>query len=105
MHAIPKKQLRPTNGNGVILDIDWFTEDPGDDRDVMPVLVDSILLPVPSVSAVTPDMVRDAIAKRLPEVEIELGVSANPPAATRAMLGKAIDASAIVAERQAVKRG
>lgn len=103
MHARPKK-LRDTDGHGVLLDIEWFREDPGDDRDIMPVLIDSVLIPAPSVEAVTPEILDEAIAKRLPAVQAEFGEAKEPPQVTRAMLGKVYDAAMIssrVASRKA----
>lgn len=103
MHARPKA-LRNTNGHGVLLDIEWFREDPGDDRDIIPILVDQVLIPAQSRDAVTPEMVDEAIARRLPSVEAEFGDTVEPPQETRAILGKVYDAAMIssrVASRKA----
>lgn len=103
MFARPKK-LRPTDGHGVILDLEWFDQDPGDDRDIQPVLIDQILIPAQSVEDVTAEVLDEAIARRLPSVEAEFGDTVEPPQETRAILGKVYDAAMIssrVASRKA----
>lgn len=111
MHAIPK-ELKPMAAGGVVLNIQWFIEDPGDDRDKQPDLHDQVLIHAPSVSAVTDEMIQGAIAKRLPDVQAELAPDDDePPEETRAMLGKVFDAAAVSAtveqrrDAKAVKRG
>lgn len=108
MHAIPKS-LQPMPGGGVVLNIQWFIEDPGDDRDKQPDLHDQVLIHAPSVGAVTDEMIEEAIAKRLPEVEAMYAPVEEPQQPARAMLGKVFDAAAVSAtvesRRQGVKRG
>lgn len=108
MHAIPKS-LQPMPGGGVVLNIQWFIENPGADRDKQPDLHDQVLIHAQSVADVTDEMVQDAIAKRLPDVAAQFAPIDEPPAKTRAMLGKVYDAAAVSAtvesRRQAVKRG
>ena len=86
--AIPKR-LRNTNGSGVVLDIEWFDEDPDENRDANPVLIDQILIPVPSVDRVTDEDIRSALDQRKGEVEVQIEPpSVQPRAAVRAMMGK-----------------
>ena len=106
MYAKPKNKLRETNGSGVILDVEWFAEDPTANDDVRPVLIDSILIPAPNARAVTDEMIEDAIAKRLGEVEVELAPTEEPTQKVKALLGKVHDAVAVrerVQQRRAAR--
>lgn len=89
LYAIPKR-LRDTNGSGVICDIEWYASDPSNDRDLQPVLIDQILLPVPSVDRVTDADIAEAMERREPEVEREIAPQLNEPSSprARAMIGK-----------------
>jgi len=88
MYCTPKG-LRDTENGGVILDILWFERDPEVEPDMQPVLVDQVLLPAASAALVTEAMVDEALNRRKPEVERMAAPPPTPPAAVRAMLGRA----------------
>ena len=103
-HARPKS-LQPTNGSGVVLNIEWFKEDPGDDRDIQPDLYDQALIPAASVEDVTDEMIADAIAQHLPVAEAEFAPKPEPSASASRSLGKVFDGRAVAQERRAAKGG
>lgn len=95
IYAIPKGLQPLGDGAGVALNIEWFTADPASDRSVTPDLVDQVLLHAATLDAVTAAMVQDAIAARLPAVELMLAPADEPPAAVRELLGSAVEGRAI----------
>lgn len=100
VYARPKLPLRNIPGSGVLLNIEWFKEDPGDDRDILPDFHGQALIPAPSVESVTEEMIEDAIASKVPEAEAELAPPPQPRAPVRAMLGKVYDAGQIATKAQ-----
>ena len=89
------RAIRPAGaGQGVIVDVQWFDQDPDADREIMPRLNDQITIPAPSPAAVTMDQLDQAIERRAAEIEAEL--SAAPPAA---------DVAAIVGQPRTRRNG
>lgn len=106
VYARPQNPLRETGGHGVLLDIAWYREDPGDDPDkiINVGTMTTALLYAPSAAAVTPEMIEDAIAEHRPMAEAELNPPPTaPPNVTRAVLGRVYDAGQIAMRAQARK--
>lgn len=102
VYARPQLPLKEIPGSGVLLNIAWYREDPGDDPDKI-ANVDfwgQAIIPAPSVDVVTQEMIEDAIAAKVPEAEAELAPPAQPRAQVRAMLGKVYDAGKIATKAQ-----
>ena len=85
------RELRGTNGSGVIVVIEWFDRDPGNDRDLQPILHDQVLIPAPDVASVTTEQLDAALVRREEELIAERAVAAAsaPNAAVAEMVGHA----------------
>ena len=90
MYAIVK-ELRETNGSGVIVLVEWFEDDPGDDRDMRPFLHDQLLIPAADVASVTPEQLDSALARREAELATERDAASRgtPNSTVAAMVGQA----------------
>lgn len=84
------KNLQETPGfGGVLVNIEWYERDPEEEPLLGPVLVDQLILPAPDVAHVSDGMLDEALNRRRAEVERMVAPPATPPAAVRAMLGRA----------------
>ncbi len=108
MAYVKPKELQPTNGNGVVLNLHCYKDDPTDNDDAQPDLYHQILIPAANIDAVTPEMVEDAIAKAKPDIDLSLAPPAEVPAGVRDMIGKPVSVDTIAKkaeQRRAAKRG
>ncbi len=84
------KSLQETDGfGGVLVNVEWYERDPEEEPLLSPVLVDQFILPAPDTAHVTDTMLDAALNRRRPEVEKMTAPTPTPPAAVRAMLGRA----------------
>lgn len=108
MTFVKPKELQETNGNGVVLNLHCFRNDPSEDDDMQPDLYYQVLIPAPNVEAVTADMVEDAIAAARPDIDIQIAPPKQAPASVRSMMSKVFDVDAIAdksAQRRKAKGG
>lgn len=111
VYAIPREDLHETDGHGVILEIEWYREDPKEKRNAAVDFLDQTTIYADSTEDVTDDMILEAVARRLPNAEAELAPKREPSASARQVLGQVFDASELVAEveqrraAKAVERG
>lgn len=104
----PQEELQETNGQGVILNLDCFIEDPEGKTSAQPDLYYQTLIAAPNAAQVTADMIEDAIAAAMPDIKIQIAPKKEAPAAAKAALGKVFDLDAVAeksAQRRAAKGG
>ncbi|HBY45326.1 MAG TPA: hypothetical protein DEU95_06350 [Chloroflexi bacterium] len=90
MYCIVKGLRDTAGGGGVIVDLYWYDRDPEDELlTITPVLVDQIILPAMDATHVTAAMLDEALNRRRPEVERMVAPPPAPPAAVKAMFGRA----------------
>lgn len=92
MYSIVKR-FREIDGTGVVVDVEWFMSDPSNDRDMMPDLVDQVIVPVPTIDRMTDADLEEALRRREPAVRVEVApkdvANKSARAPVRAMLGRA----------------
>ncbi|MDQ3539959.1 MAG: hypothetical protein M3440_04665 [Chloroflexota bacterium] len=88
MFAIVKR-IRNTPRDGILVDVEWYTEDPSDDRDMRPMLIDQLIVPVESATGLSEAALDAALNRRMLEVTPAAAPAGEATAAVKAMMGHA----------------
>ena len=83
------KRIESTPRDGVLLHVQWFDDDPSEDRDLPPALSTQVRIPVPDESYLTQDLIDEALERAAEEIETKQTAQVEPPAAVQKIVGQA----------------
>lgn len=93
MYSITSKPYMK-EGTGAIIPVRFFHDDPQLDRDLAPFRSTHAIATVPSLDALTPEIINAAVAKRAAEVKDEelnkQAAASELPAQVRDMIGRSV---------------
>ncbi len=62
------ERIEMLNGTGALIHVNWYDDDPDVDRSARTFLSDQVIVPVPNLATLTPELIQEAVTKRANEL-------------------------------------
>lgn len=92
-------------GSGAEFPLRLFREDPTQNRDLTPFLITQVTVTVPSLDEITPELVNEAVAKRVEEVRVEESAKAQTTEILPTQIRNMINRSVPHGRTESIKKG